>query len=74
MKFHCGMKALIELHFQHEFIENVLRLTLSYPNETLKECIQFLNSRYKDVPLAIRILFLELQYIHTLDLVWKTLI
>ena len=68
------MKALIELHFQHEFIENVLRLTLSYPNETLKECIQFLNSRYKDVPLAIRILFLELQYIHTLDLVWKTLI
>ena len=68
------MKGLIELHFQHEFIENVLRLTLSYPNETLKECIQFLNSRYKDVPLAIRILFLELQYIHTLDLVWKTLI
>ena len=68
------MKALIELHFQHEFIENVLRSTISYPNETLKECIQFLNSRYKDVPLAIRILFLELQYIHTLDLVWKTLI
>jgi len=24
------------------FIENVLRSTLSYPNETLKECIQFL--------------------------------
>jgi hypothetical protein len=74
LKFHWGMKALIELHFQHEFIENVLRSTLSYPNETLKECIQFLNSRYKDVPLAIRILFLELQYIHTLDVVWKTLI
>ena len=41
------MKALIELHFQHEalsrFIENVLRSTLSYPNETSKECIQFLN-------------------------------
>ena len=41
-----GMKALIELHFQHEalpsFIENVLRSTLSYPNETSKECIQFL--------------------------------
>jgi hypothetical protein len=47
------MKALIELHFQHEaenvlrstlprFIENVLRSTLSYPNETSKECIQFL--------------------------------
>jgi hypothetical protein len=42
------MKALIELHFQHEelprFIENVLRSTLSYPNETSKECIQFLNN------------------------------
>jgi hypothetical protein len=38
------MKALIELHFQHErFIENVLRSTLSYPNEASKECIQFLN-------------------------------
>ena len=41
------MKALIELHFQHEalprFIENVLRSTLSYPNETSKECIQFLS-------------------------------
>jgi hypothetical protein len=24
------------------FIENVLRSTLSYPNETSKECIQFL--------------------------------
>ena len=47
MKFHWGMKALIELHFQHEalpcFIENVLRSTLSYPNKTSKECIQFLN-------------------------------
>ena len=33
------MKALIELHFQHEalprFIENVLRSTLSYPNAVL---------------------------------------
>ena len=47
LKFHWGMKALIELHFQHEtlprFIENLLRSTLSYPNETSKECIQFLN-------------------------------
>ena len=47
MKFHWGMKALIELHFQHEalpcFIENVLRSTLSYPNETSKKCIQFLS-------------------------------
>ena len=47
LKFHWGMKALIELHFQHEalprFIENVLWSTLSYPNETSKECIQFLN-------------------------------
>ena len=46
LKFHWGMKALIEAHFQHEalpcFIENVLRSTLSYPNETSKECIQFL--------------------------------
>ena len=25
------------------FIENVLRSMLSYPNETSKECIQFLN-------------------------------
>jgi hypothetical protein len=45
LKLHWGMKALIELHFQHEaryrFIENVLRSTLSYPNETSKECIQF---------------------------------
>jgi hypothetical protein len=31
LKFHWGMKALIELHFQHE---NVLRSTLSYPNKT----------------------------------------
>jgi hypothetical protein len=47
------MKAMIELHFQHEaenvlrstlprFIDNVLLSTLSYPNETSKECIQFL--------------------------------
>jgi hypothetical protein len=47
LKFHWGMKALIELHFQHEtlprFIENLLRSTLAYPNETSKECIQFLN-------------------------------
>jgi hypothetical protein len=47
LKFHWGMKALIELHFQHEalpcLIENVLRSTLSYPNETSKEYIQFLN-------------------------------
>ena len=35
------MKALIELHFQHE--ANVLRSMLSYPNETSKECIQFLS-------------------------------
>ena len=27
-------------------IENVLRSTLSYPNETSKECIQFLNERW----------------------------
>ena len=33
------MKALIELPC---FIENVLWSTLSYPNETSKECIQFL--------------------------------
>ena len=43
------MKASIELHFQHEalphFIENVLRSTLSYPNETSNECIQFLNKK-----------------------------
>ena len=51
LKFHWGMKALIELHFQHEalplFIENVLRSTLSYPNETSKECIQFLIQALK---------------------------
>jgi len=49
LKFHWGMKALIEAHFQHEallrFIENVLRSTLSYPNETSKECIQFLKRK-----------------------------
>jgi hypothetical protein len=33
------MKALSELRF----IKNVLRSTLSYPNETSKECIQFLK-------------------------------
>ena len=48
LKFHWGMKAFIELHFQHKalpcFIENVLRSTLSYSNETSKECIQFLNN------------------------------
>jgi len=38
LKFHLGMKALTEVHF-----ENVLRSTLSYPNETSKECIQFLK-------------------------------
>ena len=42
-----GMKALIELHFQHaallRFIENVLWSMLAYLNETSKECIQFLN-------------------------------
>ena len=45
-KVSLGMKALIELHFQHEalpcFIENVLWSMLSYLNETSKECIQFL--------------------------------
>jgi hypothetical protein len=35
--FHWGMKALTEVH-----VENVVRSTLSYPNETSKECIQFL--------------------------------
>jgi hypothetical protein len=58
LKFHWGMKALIELHFQHEalprFIENVLRSTLSYPNETSKECIQFLNNRTKDIFKSLR--------------------
>ena len=32
------------------FIENVLRSTLSYPNETSKECIQFLIDRLKYDP------------------------
>ena len=57
LKFHWGMKALIELHFQHEalrFIENVLRSTLSYPNETSKECIQFLNTKEKHSVLTSR--------------------
>ena len=42
------MKELIETHFQHEalhvprFIENAFQSMLSYPNETSKECIQFL--------------------------------
>jgi hypothetical protein len=40
LKFHWGMKALIELHFQHEALP-------SYPNETSKECIQFLNNFQK---------------------------
>ena len=44
------MKALIELHFQHE---NVLRSTLSYTNETSKECIQFLNNAIRKlIPLT----------------------
>ena len=51
LKFHWGMKALIKLHFQHEalprFIENILQSTLSNPNETSKECIQFLNNFQK---------------------------
>ena len=51
-----GMKALIELHFQHEalpcFIENVLRSMLSYRNETSKECIQFLNMITKTTALC----------------------
>jgi hypothetical protein len=62
LKFHWGMKALMELHFQHEalprFIENVLRSTLSYPNETSKECIQFLDKPHdrKKKPPAINVL------------------
>jgi hypothetical protein len=44
------MKALIELHFEHEalprFNEDALRSTLSYPNEASKECIQFLKHEY----------------------------
>jgi hypothetical protein len=39
LKFHWGMKALTEVHFQWSAIalhvENVVRSTLSYPNETL---------------------------------------
>ena len=50
MKFHWGMKALIELPLPR-FIENVLRSTLSYPNETSKECIQFLN-KWKQKPMT----------------------
>ena len=42
LKFHWGMKALTEVHFQSLPVENVVRSTLSYPNETSKECIQFL--------------------------------
>jgi hypothetical protein len=46
LKFHWGMKALTEVHFQWSavvlHVENVARSTLSYPNETSKECIQFL--------------------------------
>jgi hypothetical protein len=45
LKLHWGMKALIELHFQHEalphFIENVPQSTPPHPNEASKECIQF---------------------------------
>jgi hypothetical protein len=40
LKFHWGMKALTEAVSLH--VENVLRSTLSYPNETSKECIQIL--------------------------------
>ena len=40
------MKALTEVHFQWSavalHVENVVQSTLSYPNETSKECIQFL--------------------------------
>ena len=44
LKFHWGMKALTEVHLQWSALhgENVVRSTLSYPNETSKECIQFL--------------------------------
>jgi hypothetical protein len=31
------------IFFNIRFIENVLQSTLSYPNKTSKECIQFLN-------------------------------
>jgi hypothetical protein len=41
--------TLSKFSLSHEalplFIENVLRSTLSYPNETSKECIQFLNEK-----------------------------
>ena len=46
LKFHWGMTALTEVHFQWSavalHVKNVVRSTLSYPNETSKECIQFL--------------------------------
>jgi hypothetical protein len=48
LKFHWGMKALTEVHFQWSavavalHVENVVQSTLSCPNETSKECIQFL--------------------------------
>jgi hypothetical protein len=39
LKFHWGMKALTEVHFQWIalHVENVVRSTLSCPNETSKE-------------------------------------
>jgi hypothetical protein len=46
LKFQWGMQALTEVHFQLSaaalHVENVVRSTLSYPNKTSKECIQFL--------------------------------
>ena len=44
LKFHWGMKALTEVHFQWStaiHVENIVPSMLSYPNETSKECIQF---------------------------------
>ena len=67
------MKALIELHFQHEalprFIENVLRSTLSYPNETSKECIQFLSKVEIETKLDTTYFINELVVLYNGDLI-----
>ena len=69
LKFHWGMKALIESHFQHEallrFIENILRSTLSYPNETLQECIKFLNKLVSVDKKSITIITIRHVYLQT---------
>ena len=51
--YECVDRTTFSKEALPRFIENVLRSTLSYPNETSKECIQFLNKALNCVYMLI---------------------